>query len=63
MLTTAKSRVDAVMSNKSAHTVYFEADLDTAGFVIVNLPVHRWFEMGEPAAVVITIEGKEADEG
>lgn len=56
MIAAAKSKTVAVLSERSAHTVYFEVNLDTSGYVIVNLPVHRWFEMGEPTEIVITIE-------
>lgn len=44
-----------MFTERSAHTAYFECNLDLAGYVIVNLPVEEWKEMGCPRKMVFSL--------
>ena len=44
-----------MFTERSLHTAYFECNLDVAGYVIVNLPVGEWKEMGCPKEIIFSL--------
>lgn len=42
-------------TERSLYTAYFECNLDVSGYVIVNMPVESWKEMGCPREIVFSL--------
>ena len=42
-------------TERSAHTAYFECNLDISGYIIMNLPLAEWKEMGNPRQIVFSL--------
>lgn len=42
-------------TERSAHTVHFECNLDIAGYIVLELPIAEWKEIGCPREVVWSI--------
>jgi len=42
--------------------VYFECNYGNAGYVIVNIALDEWHEMGEPRKLIVTLEPDESDD-
>jgi len=42
-------------TERSLHTVYLECDIEVSGYVLVNMPVVQWKEMGCPKEIVFSM--------
>lgn len=42
-------------TERSLHTAYFECNLEFSGYVIVNMPIAQWKNLGCPREIVFSI--------